>query len=98
MQTIHPIFGIPVGLCILLLVLFRMFKSNDSTNPPANSSSAPGSAGIPFSPFKRPPKIKTSDYGAHKFDSHGFCTKCGWERDFLIRMERMACKEKTSKK
>jgi len=31
MKSTHPVFGIPLGLCLLLFVLFKVFSSNQST-------------------------------------------------------------------
>jgi len=31
MKSTHPVFGIPIGLCLLLFVLFKVFGSNQNT-------------------------------------------------------------------
>ena len=31
MKSTHPVFGIPIGLCLLLFVLFKVFNSNQNT-------------------------------------------------------------------
>jgi hypothetical protein len=33
------------------------------------------------------------DFGTHKFNSHGFCELCGWERNFLVRENRPKCSQ-----
>ena len=43
-----------------------------------------------FSPFTN------SSYGRHQFNLNGFCVKCGWEKDFLVKMGRTECGESSS--
>jgi hypothetical protein len=87
MQNPHPVFGIPLGVCLLLFALLKAFKSNDSPNNFGSNSDG--------TKCKPPPPINTSKYGQHEFNRNGFCLKCGWERDFLVRMNRSNCEVET---
>lgn len=33
----------------------------------------------------------TSPYGEHTFTQNGFCEKCGWKRESLVRIQREIC-------
>jgi len=51
---------------------------------------------LPGKNSKRP-EISRPDappYGQHTFNQNGFCRKCGWERDFLMRVKRENCETK----
>jgi hypothetical protein len=87
MQSSHPVFGVPIGVCLLLFVLFKVFSSNQT--PPKNDSS---------STFQLPniPTKDTTPFGEHLFNKNGFCLKCGYERDFLINIQRPECELNTT--
>jgi hypothetical protein len=76
-QSPHPIYGIPMGLCLLIFVLFKAFSSNKT---PPNTDSQ----------FQAPYK-DTSSFGEHRFTQNGFCKRCGWEKEFLLRTKRTEC-------
>jgi hypothetical protein len=109
-QTPHPIFGVPLGVGLLIVALYKLFKSNDS---PSNSiytqkilcptclgkgsirddlkCSRCDGMGLIEGKVNLSPPIDTTKYGEHEFNKNGFCSKCGWERDFLVRMNQSKC-------
>jgi hypothetical protein len=84
-QTPHPVFGVPIGVGLLIMALYKLFKSNDSIS----SDNRRDNLG-----YKLPPSIDRTKYGEHEFNEHGFCKKCRWEKAYLVKMNWSDCKER----
>ena len=84
MQMPHPVFGVPLGVCLLLFVLFKVFSSNQAPpSPPRNDFQS-------FPPQNIPPR-EIPPFGEHIFIGSDSCFHCGLKRDFLIRTRKQKC-------
>jgi curved DNA-binding protein CbpA len=70
------------------------FKNQEDYKVASSVSSKPQAA--PSTDFKRDSTDnsykKAANQESHIFNSNGFCTKCGFDRDFLTRTLRFQCK------
>jgi hypothetical protein len=92
MQTIHPIFGIPIGLSLLLVALLKLAKSNNSISNSSGTPTAAESADSRFNAYKNSAKNEKEPINLKP------CPHCGARTIYRYNPGCFVCKGKVSKR